>query len=237
MKKTILAAAACVLLAAGAKAAPSLRDTADEAYKICMKNAQSNPQMIECATEAEGNWDKAINETFQKLMKVLNPQGQNSLERQQQSWLAHRSEAFDAMDAACSKPETGSECKVEAAISKAKFVRARALALEKMLNRATGQTSKSASGTPASQEKGDFCWQYHRSEEFCNAHNECAWDSSYGCVSGTIQPAGAPALETRNNKGQCPQEYYCSGSTPNECLYNAGCHWGSGRCYGTYCPW
>jgi|GEM_PF-4790775 len=146
MKKTILAAATCLLLAAGAKAAPSLCDAIDEAYKICMKNAQFNPQMIECAMEAESNWDKAIDETVQKLMKVLPPQGQNSLERQQQSWLARRGETFDAMDASCSKPETGSECKVTAAVSKAKFVRARALALEKMLNHNTGPK---ISGSPS----------------------------------------------------------------------------------------
>jgi len=144
MNKTILAVAACMLLTASAKAAPSAAEVIDEAYKLCMNNAQPDKSMMtECAMEAEENWDKHIAETYNRLMGALemDPYAQNELKKEQSNWLAHRSGAFDAMDAACANSTVRVECNATAAASKAKFVRARAITLDKALQDAAGGNS------------------------------------------------------------------------------------------------
>ncbi|MFA5162518.1 MAG: lysozyme inhibitor LprI family protein [Elusimicrobiales bacterium] len=179
MNGTILAAAACLLLASGAKAAPPLSSVIDEAYKICAGRAQADkPAMTECAMEAEGNWDKHIEETYSKLMDTLDPQGRNTLEQEQGGWLAHRSEAFDAMDAACANSTSRMECNAAAAASKMKFVRARAANLEKALKKASGVTTASfnweTDGSPA-QTRGQYISCSGLGQSSCMSHRGCSW--------------------------------------------------------------
>jgi uncharacterized protein YecT (DUF1311 family) len=85
-----------ILLAGIVHIAPVLaqdqKDPIDKNLDDCLNNpaASSTVGQTQCIASAGAAWDRELNETYQRLLKSLDPSSQTSLRASQRQWLAFR---------------------------------------------------------------------------------------------------------------------------------------------------
>lgn len=75
-------------------------DQIDKKCQDCLDNhASSTADMIACQEQAYKDWDARLNREYSRLMKLLRPAAQKSLQVSQVEWLKYRDQEFKAIAA------------------------------------------------------------------------------------------------------------------------------------------
>lgn len=111
--------------------AKSELEPVDQAYEDCMGllENQTTVGMCDCAAQAQGGWDKQMNEYYSLLMSKLKEDEKSKLKISQQKWMAFRDAEFDFSGMTYYNME-GSMYKVMAVERQKEFVKARAQELK-----------------------------------------------------------------------------------------------------------
>lgn len=70
------------------------QNTIDKELEICLKDKVSTADQRKCVNIAYKSWDKLLNETYQKAIKLLPKTSKELLIKAQLQWLKYRDEEF-----------------------------------------------------------------------------------------------------------------------------------------------
>ena len=90
MRLTLLAATAVLVATPAAAHDPQLDGRYTAAYTACLDNAAGTYEMLECANAERDIQDRALNETYQRVMATLNTGQKAKLRAAQRAWIAYR---------------------------------------------------------------------------------------------------------------------------------------------------
>lgn len=73
-------------------------DPIDQAYYDCTAADSSTAGELACIQQAHINWDKALNQSYQALLKILPKAQKAALQQAQREWLAFRNVEWESLD-------------------------------------------------------------------------------------------------------------------------------------------
>ena len=90
--RLVLLSTAVTLLAVAPAAAhePDLQSRYSAAYNACLDAANGTYEMLQCANEERDIQDRALNETYNRVMADLNARQRAKLRAAQRAWIAYR---------------------------------------------------------------------------------------------------------------------------------------------------
>lgn len=106
------------------------KDPTDLWYAKAMNNATTTVDIVNVNTKGIQRWDARMNKAYQKLMKMLPPEGKKVLKAAQRQWLVFAKAEDALVSISFYPPESGTMVMISSSSYTYEFYRDRALALE-----------------------------------------------------------------------------------------------------------